>query len=113
MVVLEQSIQVLISRSNLLLYFQLHQATLTSLKGEIIELRSRLQRESLEKDSLEKQLGKLHVSSYWSIVPLTLPTIELINTPKCYVFYLILIKLAQNVSFDDPSYWFKTYGLSH
>ncbi|KAL4216354.1 hypothetical protein ACF0H5_024081 [Mactra antiquata] len=39
---------------------QLHQATLTSLKGEIIELRSRLQRESLERDSLEKQLGKLH-----------------------------------------------------
>lgn len=44
------------------LYFQLHQATLTSLKGEIVELRSRLQRESLERDSLEKQLGKLHVS---------------------------------------------------
>lgn len=39
---------------------RLHQATLTSLKGEIFELRSRLQRESLERDSLEKQLGKLH-----------------------------------------------------
>ena len=42
-------------------YFQLHQAALTSLKGEIIELRSRLQRENLERDSLEKQLNKLHV----------------------------------------------------
>jgi hypothetical protein len=41
--------------------FQLHQATITSLKGEIIELRSRLQRDDLEKDSLEKQLAKLHV----------------------------------------------------
>ncbi|XP_060602738.1 colorectal mutant cancer protein-like isoform X1 [Ruditapes philippinarum] len=39
---------------------RLHQATITSLKGEIIELRSRLQRDDLEKDSLEKQLAKLH-----------------------------------------------------
>ncbi|XP_052267563.1 colorectal mutant cancer protein-like isoform X2 [Dreissena polymorpha] len=39
---------------------RLHQASLTSLKGEIVDLRSRLQRENLERDGLEKQLGKLH-----------------------------------------------------
>ncbi|XP_052786961.1 colorectal mutant cancer protein-like isoform X2 [Mya arenaria] len=42
---------------------QLHQATLTSLKGEINELRSRLQRDSLERDSFEKQLDKLHAEN--------------------------------------------------
>ncbi|KAK3590872.1 hypothetical protein CHS0354_033800 [Potamilus streckersoni] len=39
---------------------RLHQAALTSLKGEIIELRSRLQHVISERDLLEKELNKAH-----------------------------------------------------
>jgi len=41
--------------------FQLHLAAMSSLKGEIIELSSRLQRVHAEKDILDKQFAKLHV----------------------------------------------------
>jgi len=40
---------------------QLHLAAMSSLKGEIMELSSRLQRVKAEKDVLDKQFAKLHV----------------------------------------------------